>query len=438
MSDLDAYCQQLAAAEPEDPATSRAVKQLALQIRALQNLIDREDYEPALRMMADFPGFGLPQDFVDTWTGLAEPLRKELEKLKANRLENWSNDVNELVKDTQAACLDAKSSADLDGLLIRCSALQLRVRPNNNTVLSQRVSRKLAGASETLAAWADYLDFLEAGDSKRAGDALRRLVQGASGLPVLSSEQIAERLGPIADDNSSIESHVAEILADVQTPDDLPEALQKLVTYLNSPLLGQNTTAQYEVQRLRSFIEAWRAARERNVSETIAQLNSSQLGSLDIRPLYSSIAKQIRDRLLREAVSQWGEFEQQTGESDSAYLSRIVDELNSRHEYAKLRDALAFSARYLRTDESQGSRVMIDCFLGGQRLEEAGDFAAAVTNYRIVVASSAEFAPTEAAQEGLRRIKDHDPSFLTDDMRRMNGLLERLSKQIQSITPPQQ
>ncbi len=51
----------------------------------------------------------------------------------------------------------AKTSADLDSVLLKCAPLQMQ-REQENTSAGQRTYRKL-GTAETLEAWANYLDY---------------------------------------------------------------------------------------------------------------------------------------------------------------------------------------------------------------------------------------------------------------------------------------
>ncbi|MGH8048357.1 MAG: hypothetical protein ACREKL_14030, partial [Chthoniobacterales bacterium] len=376
--DLETFRKKVAAEESKQSPDSRGEgRQISMQLKVLQNLIARADYDRAQQMLETLGNYGLSPQFQDEWMPLSEAIGKELDKRKDESLRKWNAEVDELMKEAKKGCLEAKTSADLDALLLRCAALQMR-REQQNTVAGERTTRKLAGAATTLSAFADYLDFRDAGNIKNANEALRRLLSSDSNLPVLTAADIEGRL--LTDDPAglSVDAALAKIFDGVKSPDDLAAALEKMKKYSISPATPQLASLSYEQPRLQSAMLAWKAAKDGDVNSALAALNRipSSGGSESGRSYYAPISAQILTYILQQNVQKWTKLSFNSGETPASYLKRILEELQARGDYVSMIEVLRFSEQMARAFPSgsiSGDRAALEAFVAAQRFENAGD-----------------------------------------------------------------
>jgi hypothetical protein len=436
MDDLEALRKKVAAEESKQPADqSQRGAQLSTQFKLLENLIVRGDYDRARQMLGNFGAYGLSPEFADEWMQIADSLGKELEKKKAESLEKWRTEVDRLANDTSKGCLEAKTSDDLTPLLMRCSVLQMASQPGN-TVLNERISRKLSGIANTLSSWATYLDFHTAGDARRANEILRNLLTNSSGFPVLSVAEIESRFSLVSDDTMDMSTALVKIFDGINTPDDLPVAQRRLKSFASNPLNPELGNLRNESQRMDLYIAAWKAAQTGDVTAAFAALNRTGGGSEEATRFYGPLKAQIEARLLRDKTVAWTRLTQNTGEETGAYLGRILDELTAKGDYATMLEVMAFAGQINRYERPSftGERHAIEQFLAAQRFEDVGDGLAAVTNYRLVVAVPAgKYAPTTEAQDALKRLKTTYPEAFKSYEAVLSEQIRGLNQQMQIL-----
>ena len=332
--------------------------------------------------------------------------------IEANpRLEKWTSDIDALVKDTRKTCLEAKGSEDLDPLLLRCSALQMQATRSGD-VMNERLNFKLEGLVHTLSAWTEYLDFHNAGDGKHANESLRKLTTNSVSFPVLTLKEIEGRMVE-SDAQIDAQTALARVFEGVQSPDDLPKALERLQTYTRNQQNLQLNSLGGEAPHVSAYIDAWKVAQAGDTASAVVTLNRYFGGLEAAQRYYTPIKEQIEAYLLRAKMSAWTKLTQNPNESVQAYLGRVLEDLKARGDYGTILEVMAFAGQVDRSANtlfSSSERQAIEQFLAGQRFEKVGDGLAAVTSYRIVVGLPAgKYSPTDLAVEALKRLQTKYP-----------------------------
>lgn len=413
--DLEALRKKIAAKEAERAQPSQGESPLANQIKYLQALIARGDFRSADEMLeGNLRMYGLPADLQEEWSALVELLRKEVDKKQAAAAEAWRKDIDQLVADTKAGCLAAKSSSDLDALLVRCSSLQMR-EGRQNTVLTERANRKLQGAAATLESWADFLDFRDAGNTKRANEILRSLRTRDAQFPVLSVQEIDGNFLQNDSDALTIRDALPAIFNAVASPDDLPAAIERVNKLSKSPMNPELNSLSSEKQRLEVALQAWEAAKKGDDTAALRNLDrlSSMGGFSDANSYYEPLKNRILGTILQRKAQTWSKLTQDGNEDANSFLGRILDELQTAGDYAKMIEVMKFSDQLNRQNSSNqfsADRTAIERFLAAQRFESVGDDFGAMTNYRLVIGSlGGKYSPITQAQEAFKKLQAKNP-----------------------------
>lgn len=410
---LETFRKKIETYKSENSQEQSGALSLSNQIKVLQATIAREEYEQATSMMDNLRTYSLTADLQVEWQQISESLKDGFDVKEAELTEKRRAEVESLVADTRKICLEAKTSADLDPILVRCAALQMR-RSSQNNVLVERTNRKLMGVAFTLSAWANFLDLRETGNTKRANDVLRTLTSGQSDFPVLKVEDIQSRL--ITDDLEILNSRSAltKIFEVVKTPDDLPAALIKLKTYAASAQNLELQSLQNEVQPMQLMIAAWEAAKNGDsdvTAQAIARLSSN--GNAASMGYYDALKNQIFSRFIAGKAKAWTQLTQNSGEDTMDFLGRILDELQTKNDYAMQLEVIGFASSLNRTQSAPrfvNDRGGIQLFVAAQRLETAGDILGAITNYRSVVGSAGgKYVPMAQAEAALKKLSESNP-----------------------------
>ncbi len=414
--------------------------QISQQFQAVESHISRGRYNEALQMLDTGGFFGIPDNLQEEWSKLTDRLREQFAAKQTEALEKWGAVVNQLVADVKQACLEAKNSGDLDSAMLKCTGMQMR-RDRSGGPLSDRIDHKLQGAITTLTAWANYLDFRDAGKAKAANDALRSLNQ-QTGFPVLSVQEIDAHVLSDPADPERARAAVNGIMRTVQSPDDLPAALAKLEKLIPAnPTRTDVSWLSNDQRQLRAVSEAWIAAKagdDAGVSRALEQYAISG-GSAEVKSALDQMLVQVLTQQLEIKAKAWTKLSPNPGEDARSYVGRILDELQAAKNYKVMLEVLNFAEQPMRYQKPlaslQKERTAIDQFLAAQRFEQLNDTVAAVTNYRFVVGSAGgKYVPMEEAEAALKRLREKDPEAFKSYEGVLAEELRVLRQQMQSLT----
>ncbi len=130
---------------------------------------------------------------------------------------------------------------------------------------------------------------------------------------------------------------------------------------------------------------------------------------------YDSFKEQITDRVLQTQVSKWTQLTKNANEDTDAFLTRILDEIQAKGDYAKLLEVLKFASQANRDQEKTST---ISSRAGPSintsrpnALKGLEDNLAGYTNYRLVVAAPTnKYTPTKEAEAALKTLQEKDPA----------------------------
>jgi hypothetical protein len=433
-----AFEKKTAALDGSGAERSPARMQSAPQLKTLAALLSRGDYEKARQLIGSVGVYDLSPELQQEWLEIAAAMNAELDKLKAAALEEWRVKVDALVKEAREACLAAKSSADIDPILVRCAALQMQ-RLGQENVLGQRAARKLAGVIATLESWMNFLDFRAANNGKAANDILRTLAANQTQFPVVTIPEIQAHFTADEAGKLTMQQALAHVYAGVKTPDELPAAIDRLGAVMKDPMNPELQSLNSELTRLETLRSAWDAAKkgaDDAASRALAVVQTYGMAP-EMQVRFEQLRNQVARRALESSLKAASGLELQPDEDLAVYARRVLDRFQEKGDYAamltamKSADALAAPGR---PDSFAQDRLTIENFLSAQRFEAIGDILAAVTGYRLVVgASGGRYAPTKPAGEALQRLREKHPDVFKDFQGVVLEELRQLRQQIQAI-----
>lgn len=406
-----------------------------MQLKTLQMVIAQGDFERAKQIIQNLSNYAMPPEVVEEWGELVILLNKELDAQEAASMEKWRKDVDQLVSDAHKACIEAKEVADLDTVLIRCAALQMQ-RQQQNNVLGERVYYKLSGTAETLERWAKYLDYKSAGSTKSANEMLRNM-ESTGQFPLLTKEEVSAAYLPPGPAQMTIREAWPKIFENVNAPDDIPLAIQRIKVLSEEPQNPELSTLKEEINRLSLLATAWNAVKSRDeigAAQAMSRISNSG-GFSDAERWEFPLQKQINGQWIEQRAGQWSKLTRQVDEDPLAYIQRIIKEQWDAGNYETVVEIMKFSDKLNRSGQQQFTgRAFIEQYLAGQRFEATGDDLAAIVIYRAVVAAPAgEFVPTEKAQEALKRLQAKNPEAFKDYEGVVLQELSNIKKQMQIL-----
>jgi hypothetical protein len=407
--------------------------QFAGQLKQLESIISRGDYDQAAGFLGGSYAGMLPADLAKAWSELAAKTAEELKARQAQALTDWAAQVDECVRVAPDVCLGAKTSGDLDTLLVRVAALQMK-RPNNsNDIVSERASRRLSSVASTLQSWMSYLDFSVAGNIKAANSALRSLSTNDSLIPVLRVSDITARM---VSERGSYEAMFFALYEGIKSSADIAPALAKAIGFSNSPDWDMSWNTE---RRLLEALELAKEALDKGDTATAARMlanGRNNGGAVSLAPCREKVLSMM-DENIRYVVIQnaSGGIKPSANETSTAFEKRVLDGLYGKGDFDKLEAVMAAL-----DDASPSKKVYtetrnaIQRFLAGQRLETANDPAFAINEYRRVLRSNGgDYAPMQQATDALKRIQAAHPEFFGATDSRVLAEVEALRQDVQQV-----
>jgi hypothetical protein len=402
-------------------------------------MIERDQIDKVEGMLRSNGASGLPPNLEVEWIEIEQSLLTGLDAFRAKAFQKWAAQVDDLAKDVRQRCLDAKTSADLDPLLVRCAALQMQ-RLGQDNVAGQRAARKMAGVAGTLENWANYLDFRAAGNAVAANGVLRAMTTAGSQFPVLTMDDIQARFMSEKSDRLTMEEAFERVFDGVKSAEDLSVALERmdhLSGLLDPAQLNGIQGEKIKIKRLQSAAEALRRGDEEGAIKSLNDLSST--GGLAFGlPEYDRIKLAMVRPLLISKCKKYSDLQIGEGEGPEPFLRRVIDQLFEKGEFAAMGEVMKLGERLLRSAMNNPAfatdRGLVERFAAGQRFETAGDFLSAVNEYRLVVgATGGIYAPAKQAGEALRRLKEKHPEVFTDSEGFVLSELRALRQQIEIL-----
>ena len=407
------------------------------QLKMLSGLITRGDFERAQQLISSAPVHGPSPELQTEWNELSLVLLEQIEKAKAKAVEELRVQVDALVNDVRTACLNATTSAEVEPLLIRAAALQMR-RSGQENAVAQRVSQKLSAAASLVETWCRYLDLTKAGKADQGTEVLRSLLRDGSQFPILTVAEIGAKLASASkaartDRKQLTPRERAQKLFDpINTPEDLPAAVERLEVIRAESESGQRAPFDAEDRLLQQAMDATSAAKRGDYLPIVRLMPGS--GEPEVARFIARLQDAVVRPRLAEILRAPAEVQLTAEDNAQTYLDRILANWQSKANYAGIVDTLRGAERLgtlvaaLPTD-----RLITEKFLAAQRFDNAGDAISAVNAYRSVAgATGTRYAPVQAAADALTRLQAKQPEVLKDyqgvilqELREIREILQR-------------
>jgi len=331
-----------------------------------------------------------------------------------------------------SVCMTSKKESDFDSLFNQIDAMQMGLA----TQLDAREQEKLGAAREFLVQWQKYVAQDAAGYNEAALATLRAIRENPTSFPLVPLSNIDARIDQLAQFGPS--ARIEKILGGVKTLDDLPGAITALraIPISNS----QNSTLPWildELTRMESGAAALKAGDyaaalaavtvplfpvedysfKGRPSLSTLMMDSSGIAGMTPE-VFFSLRKQLVAALLPAYLALPENPQPKAGEDPSLFLLRLAQEAAARGDYGEVPQILG-AYKLCAFDGNPPSWVdagIAACaaYFQGQKLEQAGSFAAAVAAYhRVLLQLPGNFSPvSQAAARILALSKDHPADFI--------------------------
>ena len=406
------------------------------QFGALDAALRRGDFERAQQLLQNLSGYGVPPELQSKWQSLADKLAEAIVEQQQQHAIEWKKLVDALVKKTREACMTAKSSADLDEVMVDIAAQQLK-RTRSSNLLAQRASQKIEALARFVDQWSRFLDFREAGDAKQANNILRNLSQSGSDFPMLSATEIQKAFVEETISDNPAEA-ARKVFVGVDTLEAIPPAVTRLTEILKDPAV-RNQNQGWNTKNLLLLVEADNQAQAGAFADARASLQR-----VENDPIFSNLPGlgALRDQVTERVRS--GELLGITGatlkpgETTNTMLTRVLDQLKAESKYAEMARIISQANKlprprtgYPSNPWSSEDATALIAFATASQFDQAGDAFPAVVEYRRVISTgqTGKYAPTKEAQAALERLQKSNPDVLKD----VNSVVLEELRQIRQI-----
>lgn len=405
-------------------------------IRQIQELRDFAEISPELKTLLDGLATDLPQ-------------------LAQQRVDRWVAEIDALVKGAGAACLAAKTEADLDPVLRELSHAASRMSPDSaRNEAEQRAQRRLQSAIHTVSAWQDYLAHLTLGNPAGASAVLKRLTE-SNEYPIIAHAEIEKRISSPtpAKKAETAPGEKLAVLNNVQKIEDLESALVEIRRMQTGDEIASLRPVLQAFDRLVGAIAAWHAG---FVGEAFQVALNTAPNPSSVPPEWAAQLNRLRGLLLVKVLPQYLELGEERvpnpEETASAYLLRLCEELLQQKRFAETVRVLetyrmvAFSGAATQAPSWVAADIEgLRAFSAATRLASAGSRAEAINNFRKAAEAAGKFTPSAVAAEQMAELQRAYPEEAKTAARlaetealyqRLNRDVTEASRAIESRLPP--
>lgn len=345
--------------------------------------------------------------------------------------ERWIASVESLISRVFALSeADTHSKETLDELLKLESSVK-ESRPRVSGAHYDVLQKKLSGAEKALEAWAQYNALIEKGFAEEAVKSLRNLEPNSYDYPFITRERFEElkQVKSLVGEESTFKTldQVADILKTVDQPDEATIATV-IETITELTVVSDDTTSRRQIVELLESLKAAIRQSNRNLSAAAATDLIKDFPTIR-NSSASRELKRVLELVLLDLASQHfntgGNHPAKSDEEAYDYVLRSVSQspekiditsVNQRYEGLKLLSQI--SDIYDREIPGWIRNEITVCqyFRIADRSQSAGDWAAALRNYRYILGKDeTRLAIDEEIKNRISYIKSVAPNLLTED-----------------------
>ncbi len=340
-----------------------------------------------------------------------------LPALQQKRAEEYQNSVSLALATAREALPEATEADTLNGLVGELDALRMSNWRTNST-LGEQMNQQLSAAVTTIGKWQDYLRNRRAGYTEAAQHSLQQLLDQNSPYPLIDAATIQAALAGIRKEADDPLNEVAVILESVKQPTDIPSAAQRIGTI--SPPPRDQGRLNAILPRIQALAAAYAAMQygfsdnEQSSSRSLDETNPLAAELLRVENL-------LRLEMLTRTFADLNVGPPTEGENHESYSRRLLAASVEKNDWQSVEKILSFISRRFGRQHSGASAAgqlnAVQAYTAGQRLEAAGQFAAAIQSYRRVLTSTGDYLPIDQASERLRELSEQHKDIITQIQR---------------------
>jgi len=361
-----------------------------------------------------------------------------LSAVKADRDERiaaFRTELKELLGKTGAACLAAKSPADLD------KALEALAPYRENNYASQRQVdpagwQRGASAHRFVMRWQDYLAEVTSRRENRQDritSILNELANMADSELMPRSRILALMPAPAGSPNTVNPSsaavdpsaEISAILGKLDEPSQLPDAINKLRQLRGSSYNANNQSVDEIIGALNNLVDLQGRLKDGVIAPGLFSENGR---SLSPSPRISSENREILMELRRKLLlSAAGNYLKSSGVAPKAaeplesYIHRVAAQAVKQDDWQLVRSALEVyrsSISNVSAPQWLSSDIeSIGYYLAARNQETAGLHAQAISSYQRVLRGSGRYIPAKSIGERLDQLKKSHPEAFEEAAR---------------------
>lgn len=335
-----------------------------------------------------------------------------------SEIEAWKSMLGEQL-------LAAKEASELDALFVGLEEVKAR---SMNLGRRSNHANALSNLSRILSSWQEYLAYRNAGDARRALNALNTITNAVTQAPVVPRSAILERRlqleGLSAQAGASSEPEapmtVEALLSQPFTVAELPQLREKL-----RELSNFSTTRSDAVSALRTVEELQAAVtliEEGSPLLSFSYLNKIQ-NSYNRSRWVGTYKEAIAAMALRASIPE--EFRpEMPGDTTTSIILPAAEKMAAAGEWLvlwqmfKVVDAFYDRGASKFIPSLQNDVRAIEAYLRAQSLEESGQLSDALVAYNSVLSFTGIYGPREAAKKAIRAIREDRAEALLADQKK--------------------
>jgi hypothetical protein len=327
-------------------------------------------------------------------------------------------------------CMESKNESDFDPLFNEIDALRI----GGANQIDEREQEKLEAARQFLGQWQKYVAQDSAGYDAAALNTLRTISENPTAFPLAPLSYINAQIDRLAQSDPS--ARIEKILSAVKTLDDLPAGIAALKSLsLHGPEASAANMIITELAGLDSGAAALKSGDYAAALSAIATppvpQESAGFQREDSRPsfpavvmdsqvftglpaaTYFSLRRQLLNALVPAYLGLAESSQPNPGEDPSQYLLRLAGAAAGRGDFGQVSQILG---TYKVCAFNNSAPPWVDAAIAassayyqGQKLEQAGSFAAALSAYeRVLEQEPSQYSPVAQATARITALrKDH-------------------------------
>lgn len=415
------------------------LQKLSLQLKKVQIFTKNSNYREALQILQRLESQITSYLTSDRALEAIIELSGELQALQQNAHQIWYAEIDAVVEEARSVCLQAETSSELDPLLIKVAALEMK-RPNaSSNIVVTRGTDKLRGTVSSLQSWMRYLDHRSAGNAKAANEMLKQLGRNTSNYPLLNQEQLSDKWLEVIELQDSNQVAIA-ILVGIKGPDDLVRGIQEFEVAADNPQITKNEYFRADIIPKLITLKTGFDALEQGDLET-AQSMSKPFTSYrpNLKPYMDALKNQLIKGIFIKKLEQFSGQPFDPKQSDEAQIEAVLAKLWEDEKLLELKEALLLEPKKANSNSSPRRHIQtaLNYYLTAQKFEEANDVISAYQNYRYTLKRTGTEHPlNQLAVDAIKRMRvshtdqlqQFDESALIEGMEALTEELMRYNR----------